>query len=112
MRLRQVDPASSHRFPDGTVVELPNASRAGVVQALDAALAPGAGERWSELINRARDAWDATRRPLLEEPLPPSRSGLRRSAAIPIRRRPAGLFRRSGRALWRPSPGGSWPIPG
>ncbi|MEV5507051.1 phytoene desaturase family protein [Streptomyces orinoci] len=97
VRLRQVDPASSHRFPDGTVVELPNASRAGVVQALDAALAPGAGERWSELINRARDAWDATRRPLLEEPLPaePERlAALGRDPYPAARRR--GLFRRSG----------------
>ncbi|MBB5933465.1 phytoene desaturase family protein [Streptomyces zagrosensis] len=67
--LRQVDPAAAHIFPGGARVALPNASRAGVVSALDAALGTGAGERWSELINRAREVWDATRRPLLEEPL-------------------------------------------
>lgn len=67
--MSQVDPASRHVFADGTDVSLPNASRAGVVRALDGAVGPGAGERWSDLVNRAREVWDATRRPLLEEPL-------------------------------------------
>ncbi|MFJ2212379.1 phytoene desaturase family protein [Streptomyces sp. NPDC101062] len=67
--LDQVDPASRHVFADGTDVTLPNASRAGAVAALDAALGAGAGERWAEFLGRARDAWDRTRRPLLEEPL-------------------------------------------
>ncbi|MFE7124627.1 phytoene desaturase family protein [Streptomyces sp. NPDC057617] len=69
VRLDQVDPASRHVFADGTDVRLPNASRAGVVSALDAALGAGAGERWGEFLGRARDAWDRSRRPLLEEPL-------------------------------------------
>lgn len=68
--LTQVDPASRHVFADGTRVDLPNASRAGTVAALDAALGPGAGERWGEFLVRAREAWDRTRRPLLEEPQP------------------------------------------
>ncbi|MFJ8001684.1 phytoene desaturase family protein [Streptomyces sp. NPDC096310] len=67
--LDQVDPASRHLFADGTDVTLPNASRAGSVAALDAALGAGAGERWAAFLGRARDAWDRTRRPLLEEPL-------------------------------------------
>lgn len=46
VRLGQVDPASRHVFADGTDVRLPNASRGGVVSALDAALGAGAGERW------------------------------------------------------------------
>ncbi|MDX3070654.1 NAD(P)-binding protein, partial [Streptomyces sp. ND04-05B] len=44
--LTQVDPASRHLFADGTAVSLPNASRAGVVGALDEALGAGAGARW------------------------------------------------------------------
>ena len=76
VELTQVDPASVHLFADGTRLTLPNASRAGVVEALDAALAPGAGERWSDLVNRARTAWDATRRPLLEEPMRPDRAAV------------------------------------
>ncbi|MEC4018932.1 phytoene desaturase family protein [Streptomyces sp. H27-D2] len=77
VELTQVDPASRHVFADGTELSLPNASRAGVVEALDAALGAGAGERWSELIQRAREVWDATRRPLLEEPLPADPAALR-----------------------------------
>ncbi|MFC7012048.1 phytoene desaturase family protein [Streptomyces viridiviolaceus] len=69
--LVQVDPSSHHVFADGTRVSLPNASRAGVVAALDEALGPPAGQRWGDFLVRAREAWDRTRRPLLEEPLWP-----------------------------------------
>ncbi|MEV7688614.1 phytoene desaturase family protein [Streptomyces bungoensis] len=69
--LVQVDPAARHVFADGTEVSLPNASRAGVVSALDEALGAGAGQRWGDFLVRAREAWDRTRRPLLEEPLWP-----------------------------------------
>ncbi|MEU5399475.1 NAD(P)/FAD-dependent oxidoreductase [Streptomyces sp. NPDC005963] len=67
--LVQVDPASRHLFADGTDVTLPNASRAGIVSALEGALGAGAGERWGGFLGRAREAWDRSRRPLLEEPL-------------------------------------------
>ncbi|MEV6382891.1 NAD(P)/FAD-dependent oxidoreductase [Streptomyces sp. NPDC051773] len=67
--LVQVDPAARHVFADGTDLLLPNASRAGVVAALDSVLGPGAGDRWGDFLVRAREAWDRTRRPLLEEPL-------------------------------------------
>ncbi|MEV6958583.1 NAD(P)/FAD-dependent oxidoreductase [Streptomyces sp. NPDC051207] len=70
--LVQVDPSSRHVFADGTEVSLPNASRAGVVAALDEALGGGAGRRWGDFLVRAREAWDRTRRPLLEEPLWPN----------------------------------------
>ncbi|MGW3989283.1 phytoene desaturase family protein [Streptomyces sp. NPDC004830] len=69
--LVQVDPSSRHVFADGTEVSLPNASRAGVVAALDEGLGAGAGQRWGDFLVRAREAWDRTRRPLLEEPLWP-----------------------------------------
>jgi phytoene desaturase len=72
VELVQVDPSSRHLFADGTEVSLPNASRAGVVAALDAALGPAAGERWGDFLVRARETWDRTRRPLLEEPLWPN----------------------------------------
>lgn len=72
VELVQVDPSARHVFPDGSVVSLPNASRAGVVAALDEALGAGAGERWGAFLVRAREAWDRTRRPLLEEPLWPN----------------------------------------
>jgi phytoene desaturase len=72
VELVQVDPSSRHVFADGTGVSLPNASRAGVVAALDEGLGAGAGQRWGDFLVRAREAWDRTRRPLLEEPLWPN----------------------------------------
>ncbi|NBM14916.1 NAD(P)/FAD-dependent oxidoreductase, partial [Streptomyces sp. GC420] len=42
------------------------------VSALEEALGGGAGERWGAFVNRAREAWDRSRRPLLEEPLWPN----------------------------------------
>ncbi|GAA3495802.1 hypothetical protein GCM10019016_029030 [Streptomyces prasinosporus] len=72
VELVQVDPSSRHVFADGTEVSLPNASRAGVVAALDEALGPGAGRRWGDFLVRAREAWERSRRPLLEEPLWPN----------------------------------------
>lgn len=92
VELSQVDPAGRHVFADGTAVSLPNASRAGVLAALDEALGAGLGERWSDLMGRAREAWDATRRPLLEEPLWQDWRVLGRDPYPAVRRR--GLFGR------------------
>ncbi|MEV4337255.1 NAD(P)/FAD-dependent oxidoreductase [Streptomyces sp. NPDC049590] len=72
VELVQVDPSSRHVFADGREVALPNATRAGVVAALDEALGAGTGERWGDFLVRARETWDRTRRPLLEEPLWPN----------------------------------------
>ncbi|MBM7438453.1 NAD(P)/FAD-dependent oxidoreductase [Streptomyces sp. HB132] len=85
--LTQVDPASRHLFADGTSVSLPNASRAGVVGALDRALGEGAGSRWGEFLDRAGTAWNRSRRPLLEEPLPEDRRMLDRDPYPAVRRR-------------------------
>ncbi|MFB6506592.1 MULTISPECIES: phytoene desaturase family protein [unclassified Streptomyces] len=85
--LAQVDPASRHLFADGTAVSLPNASRAGVVSALDAALGGGAGAAWGGFLDRARDAWDRSRRPLLEEPLRPDRQVFDRDPYPALRQR-------------------------
>ncbi|MFI2437314.1 phytoene desaturase family protein [Streptomyces sp. NPDC018693] len=76
VELVQVDPCAHHVFADGTEVSLPNASRAGVVSALDEALGAGVGRRWGDFLVRARESWDRTRRPLLEEPLWPNWSVL------------------------------------
>ncbi|MFI8966697.1 phytoene desaturase family protein [Streptomyces sp. NPDC053493] len=89
--LGQVDPASRHVFADGTRADLPNASRAGTAAALDAALGAGAGERWGAFMVRAREAWDRTRRPLLEEPQPADLAPLGRE---PYPAAKAGLLRR------------------
>ncbi|MFJ9605661.1 phytoene desaturase family protein [Kitasatospora sp. NPDC101176] len=93
--LAPVDPESRHLFPDGTAVDLPNASRGGVSQALDAAFGAGSGARWSEVMNHGRTVWEATRRPLLEEPLPADPTPLHTDPyPVPPRR---GLLARLGR---------------
>ncbi|WP_371792505.1 NAD(P)/FAD-dependent oxidoreductase [Streptomyces sp. NBC_01471] len=94
--LVQVDPASRHLFDDGTEVLLPNASRAGAVAALDAALGGGAGARWGAFLDRARETWDRTRRPLLEEPLPADPAPLGREPYPALR---TGLLRRGASTL-------------
>ncbi|WP_336318395.1 NAD(P)/FAD-dependent oxidoreductase [Streptomyces lavendofoliae] len=94
--LTQVDPASRHVFADGTAVSLPNASRAGIVSALDTALGGGAGERWGAFLNRAREGWDRSRRPLLEEPLP---ADVRPFARDPYPALRTGLLRRPAATL-------------
>ncbi|MDT0420991.1 phytoene desaturase family protein [Streptomyces evansiae] len=95
--LEQVDPAARHVFADGTEFALPNASRGGVAQALDAALGAGTGARWTDFLGRAREAWDRTRRPLLEETQWPNWQILAAREpypALPVRR----LLRRERRA--------------
>ncbi|MFH8611045.1 phytoene desaturase family protein [Streptomyces sp. NPDC018029] len=98
VELSQVEPAVRHVFADGTAADLPNASRAGVGEALDTALGEGAGARWSAFMNRAREAWDRTRRPLLEEPLWPNWEVLAAREpypSVPLKR----LLRRERRAV-------------
>ncbi|WP_042428490.1 phytoene desaturase family protein [Streptacidiphilus anmyonensis] len=94
--LRPVDPGSEHLLPDGTRLALANASLARVAAALDAALGTGAGERWTAMLERGRGVWEATRRPLLEEPLPDDPSALHRDPYVPARR---GLLARPPRTL-------------
>ncbi|WP_111602997.1 NAD(P)/FAD-dependent oxidoreductase [Streptomyces sp. Amel2xB2] len=102
VELLRLDPAVRHVFSDGTAVSLPSGSRAGTLAALDAALGAGAGERWTDMLARARTVWEATRRPLLEEPLtasglPALRAGLARDPYPAPHRK--GLLRRRGPTL-------------
>lgn len=72
-----VDPVCHYRFADGTELDLPNATRAGVVRALDDALGAGTGAQWGAFMDRAALIWDATRETFLESPLDGRRSLLR-----------------------------------
>ncbi|MFJ1702272.1 phytoene desaturase family protein [Kitasatospora sp. NPDC088346] len=99
VELTPVDPESRHVFADGTELVLPNASRGGVGKALDAAFGAGSGEAWGEVMNRGRAVWEATRRPLLEEPLPADPTPLHTDPyPVPAPRGLARLRRR--RAHW------------
>ncbi|MFF9348651.1 phytoene desaturase family protein [Streptomyces sp. NPDC014734] len=106
--LTQVDPASRHVFADGTALALPNASRAGVVASLDAALGGGAGVVWGEFLDRARDAWDRSRRPLLEEPLRSDWQVLGRDPYPALRRR---RLLRAAREAGTVAEIGAWELP-
>ncbi|MFJ9078110.1 phytoene desaturase family protein [Streptomyces sp. NPDC102278] len=90
--LVQVDPAVRHLLPDGTSLTLPNASRGGAAAVLDETFGAGAGDRWNGVLGRARDAWNATRRPLLEEPLRPDWQVLGADPYPAVRK--SGLLRR------------------
>ncbi|MBT2448483.1 NAD(P)/FAD-dependent oxidoreductase [Streptomyces sp. ISL-43] len=90
--LVQADPAVRHVLADGRTVTLPGASHGGAAAVLDEAFGSGAGDRWSAVLGRARDAWDATRRPLLEEPLRPDHQALGRDPYPALRG--SGLLRR------------------
>ncbi|MEV6574918.1 NAD(P)/FAD-dependent oxidoreductase [Streptomyces sp. NPDC051577] len=92
VELVQVDPAVRHLLPDGTSLTLPNASRGGAAAVLDETFGAGAGDRWNEVLGRARDAWNATRRPLLEEPLRPDWQVLGADPYPAVRK--SGLLRR------------------
>jgi phytoene dehydrogenase-like protein len=98
VELRQVDPAVRHVLPDGREVTLPNASRSGVIAALDEAFGPGAGERWGAVMNRAREVWEVTRRPLLEDTLSDAAAVFAQDP-YPVRRRRLGLSRRNAPTL-------------
>ncbi|MCX5298910.1 NAD(P)/FAD-dependent oxidoreductase [Streptomyces sp. NBC_00193] len=90
--LVQIDPAVRYVLPDGRTLTFPGGSHGGAAAAVDAAFGPGSGDRWSAVLGRARDAWDATRRPLLEEPLKQDRSALGRDPYPALRG--SGLLRR------------------
>ncbi len=64
-----VDPSLAYRFADGTAVELPDASRAGTREVLEAALGPGRGDQWTALLDHAAEVWAVTRTPFLTRPL-------------------------------------------
>src|SRR5918912_621532 len=64
-----VDPVCHYRFADGTVLDMPNASRSRIAAAWDDALGPGAGADWTAFSERAGAIWDATREVFLESPL-------------------------------------------
>lgn len=90
--LVQIDPAVRYVLPDGRTLTFPGGSHGGAAAAVDAVFGPGSGGRWSAVLGRARDAWDATRRPLLEEPLKQDRSALGRDPYPALRG--SGLLRR------------------
>ncbi len=79
LELTPVDPVARYRFPDGTWVDVPNASRRAVAATFGEAFGGSAGEDWSRFLDRAGRIWQATRGPFLESPLDGPRDLLRQS---------------------------------
>jgi phytoene desaturase len=77
-----VDPTCRYRFADGTWLEVPNASRAKIVQAFEDGLGAGAGQDWNRFMERAGRIWQATRGPFLESPLQGLGRLARRSGSV------------------------------
>ena len=66
--LQRLTVACSYRFPDGTVLDLPDGVAA-VATALDATLGPGRGQQWERFMERASRIWDITHETVLESPI-------------------------------------------
>lgn len=75
--LEPVDPAIRWHFPDGTRVELPNASRAGTMEAISAALGPAAAQQWDAFLAAGQELWATFRKGFLGPAVPPPKRSWR-----------------------------------
>lgn len=66
--LMPLDPVRSYVFPDGTRLDLPNASRARLLTAFDDALGTGAGATWLRVLEHGGRVWNTIRPALVEAP--------------------------------------------
>ncbi|MGY2875311.1 phytoene dehydrogenase-like protein [Marmoricola sp. URHA0025 HA25] len=63
-----VDPVQQHRFPDGTVLDLPGGSRAAQLAAVASALGEEAGRAWIAYVDSFGDVWETLRKDWYERP--------------------------------------------
>jgi len=91
LELRPASPAVRWQFADGTAVELPNASRAGVTEALAAAFGSAAAREWDSFVATGDAVWAQFRKRFSGAPDP---------AAAPWRR---ALNERAARAALQPA---------
>ncbi|MCX6397767.1 MAG: FAD-dependent oxidoreductase [Propionibacteriales bacterium] len=66
-----VQPVQQHRFDDDTVLDMPGGSRADQLAAVDGALGPGAGERWTRYVDDFAEVWEVLRKDFFERPWSP-----------------------------------------
>lgn len=71
LELAPVEPAVCWRFADGTRIELPNASRAGAMDAITGAFSASAAAGWDRLIATGNEVWAEFRKGFLAEPVAP-----------------------------------------
>jgi phytoene desaturase len=82
LSLKPVDPAFDYHFPSGKRLTLPNASRAGVVEAIGASFGEQSAAQWQALMDRAEAMWKVSREPFVESEL---------RGFLPLLRRPGFL---------------------
>jgi phytoene desaturase len=82
LELTPVDPVASYRFPDGTWIDVPNASRPAVAAAFGEAFGGSAANDWNRFLERAGQIWQATRGPFLESSLNGAHDLLRQSRRV------------------------------
>lgn len=82
LSLKPVDPAFDYHFPSGKRLTLPNASRAGVVEAIAATFGEQSAAQWRALMDRAEAMWEVSREPFVESEL---------RGFLPLLRRPGFL---------------------
>ncbi|MEO9329357.1 phytoene desaturase family protein [Gordonia aurantiaca] len=68
LHLERLPVAARYRFPDGTVLDLPDTIEQ-IPDALDVTLGSGTGRQWSSFLQRAESIWDITHGPFLESPM-------------------------------------------
>jgi phytoene desaturase len=68
--LQPVDPAFDYYFANGKRLTLPNASRAGVLEAIRETFGDESAEQWRALMDRAAAMWEISREPFVESELP------------------------------------------
>jgi UDP-galactopyranose mutase len=63
-----VDPVRQHRFPDGTVLDLPGGSRAAQLAAVGTALGDEPARRWIDYVDDFAEVWETLRKDWYERP--------------------------------------------
>ena len=69
LALQPVDPAFDYHFASGKRLKLPNASRAGVAEAIEETFGRASAREWIALMDRAEAMWDLSREPFVESEL-------------------------------------------
>lgn len=59
-------PARRHVFADGSIVDLPTGSRGQQVDAVNAGLGAGSGQRWASFVDGQAAVWEVLRREVLD----------------------------------------------
>jgi phytoene dehydrogenase-like protein len=78
LELRPAEFAARWQFADGTVLDRPNATRAGTMDALTAVLGPEAAKGWDQFLAQGDGVWQQFRQGFLTGPPAPLSGGLRR----------------------------------